>query len=745
MYTSRLWHVLATLLLIAHVQAANLVVYPFESEDPVLGTAVAHAVAEAFTADHVVYGPTVAPTLVPPFLVDGGFYNPAGFYADLSGLGATAMLQSATGADVALNGLVYDIDGLLVLELEMAHPGGLESMTLQANSGDPKELAARAVGVTASLLDAERIREVPEIDLDGVAGARAEAIYSAGLPGGLDTAWGLLQNPVLASDPFAQRLLEAIESLQAGTDEGDPILLATLSLNTAGLNEIRSAAYFDRLNLESGLPTFRLWQAMLLASTGDLAGADQAFDQAAVFPYGVAARHAWNESSATEIAAEVPAADGPALIVYSVMARTMGETELEKEALRRLTRIDPWQVWAFERLSFIAFDEDQALDAGQALAVATRLQPDSDLYWTNLGWAQYLLGLLEQSEESSIRATLLASQQYIAHYNIGLVRTVTGRLAQAIEAYDTALRHDPAVDEAAIEDLENALTLYPSEPAVHYSLGYLLEAAGERSRAARQYSSYVRRIGQGDHAERARSRIVQLEAPAPELQLPGGVRLFLGAVPLTEAAVQAGDPLRPSFEVYTPGEALPVSLRIVFSLHGAAGELAVEEHEVTLPPQTVGFVIDGLIYRIPADLQPGDYDLRVTVLASEDRQVSSDVALTVAARQDPLRALFGYGMTLQSIGSGGPLFDRSDLGHWPASLAMLQNELTLARDAADEVLPSVETGRFAGLSGGAAFEATTEADLLDFLAFIAHPDLQGSSFVFVDTYAQWLLDGAPTE
>lgn len=745
MLKTRLWHVLVTLLLIAHVQAVNLVVYPFDSEDPVLGTAVAHAVAEAFAAEHVVYGPTVAPTLVPPFLVDGGFYNPAGFYADITGLGATSMLQSATGAAVALNGFVYDVDGLLVLELEMAHPGGLESMTLQASSGNPGELAARAVGVTASLLNAERIPAVPEIDLAGVAGARAEAIYSAGVPGGLETAWELLQNPILASDSFSLQLLEAIEALQAGTDAGDPVLLATLSLNTAGLDEARSAAYFDRLNLESGLPTFRLWQAMLLASSGASAAADAAFDAAAVFPYGTAARHAWNEAPAEVIAAELPTADGPSLIVYSVMARTMGETELEKDALRRLTRLDPWQVWAFERLSFIAFDQDEALAAGQALAVAVRLQPDSDLYWTNLGWAQYLLGLLEQSEESSMRATLLASQQYIAHYNLGLVRTVTGRLAQAIEAYDTALRHDPAVDEAAIDDLENALSLYPAEPAVHYSLGYLLEAAGERSRASRQYSSYVRRVNQGEFADRARSRIVQLEAPAPELQLPGGVRVFLGSALETGADLQAGDPLRPSFEVYTPGEALPTNLQIVFSLHGAAEELAVSEHELTLPPQTVGFVIDGLLYGLPADLMPGDYDLRVTVLASEDRQVSSEVPISVSERTDPLRALFGYGVVLQSIETGGPLFDRQDLGNWPQSLAVLQHELELARTAADEVLPSVETGRFAGLSAGAAFDATTEADLQDFLDYIAHPDLQGSSFVFVDTYAQWLLDGAPTD
>ena len=47
----------------------------------------------------------------------------------------------------------------------------------------------------------------------------------------------------------------------------------------------------------------------------------------------------------------------------------------------------------------------------------------------------------------------------------------------------------------------------------------------------------------------------------------------------------------------------------------------------------------------------------VTVSASEDREVSSELPVTVGPLLDPLRQLFGYGINLQSIESGGPLFD----------------------------------------------------------------------------------------
>lgn len=749
MFRAKLWHTLAALLLLGTAAAGTVLVYPFRSEDPQVGTAVAHAVATALAHEDEVFGPAVAPTLVPPFMVAGGFYNPAGFHADSASLSTTVTLQSGSGADLAVNGEISEVDGFYILELQLVQHDGLASRTVQAPVGDLTQLARRTTGLISRVLDQERVPQVEQLDLDGVDGRRAQAVLQAGQIGGLEAALETLNDPLLAADPYSQQLRQAISAVLRGEDDADPALLAALSLNTAGLAEERSLHYFTLLDRQTDLPAVRLWRAVLLASQGDRAAAAEAFGYAdrAGYEYGRAARHGFLESPASVVRAELDGADAAALIVYSVMGRALEDTSLEKQALRRLSRVNPWHVWPFERLSFIAFDEDEALEAGQALQVAVRLEPDSDLYWTNLGWAQYLLGLLEQSEQSSLRATLLAPQQYIASYNLGLVRSVTGRLESAIEAYDAALRHDPAVEDAAIEDLEDALRRYPREPAVHYSLAYLLEAAGQRSAALEQYRTYLNRAGaEAPLAARAESRTVSLALPPPELQLPGGIRLFLGNVPVTADNLQAGDPLRPSFEVYTPGEVLPNLLDITLELLPAQGEpVASLASTVTLPPDTVGFVIDGYTLQLPRGLQPGDYSVMVTVSASEDREVSSELPVTVGPLLDPLRQLFGYGINLQSIESGGPLFDRTDLGRWPTAVSLLQQELNVAAAAADEVLPSIETGRFAGLSGGAAFRQSGEADLREFISYIAHPDLQGSSFVFVDTYAQWVLEGTPTD
>lgn len=751
MFTAKYWHAFIAFILLGSAQATTVLVYPFASEDPRLGTAVANAVAESLKPAEglELFGPAVAPTLVPPFVVDSGFYNPSGFYGDTAGRSISGMLQGASGADLVVNGHVNEVDGYYILELQLVQRAGSGTRTLQAPVSEPGVLADRAVHLIAHVLGLERTPPVLSIDPDGVDGVRALAIHRATLVGGLEAALETLARPELVADAQSARLRQAISAVLSGTDDGEPALLAALSLNTSSINEQRSLHYFDLLSHSTELPAVTLWQAMLHASSGDRDAAVAVLESAGSwpdYPYGRAVRDSLTGATAAAVRAALSSADAASLLVYSVLARVQEDTALEQAALRRLSRVDPWNTWAFERLSFIAFDEDEALDAAQALAVAVTLEPDSDLYWTNLGWSQYLLGLLEASEQSSVRATLLAPQQFIAHYNLGLVRTVTGRLQSAIEAYDAALRHDPLVEDAAIEDLQDALTRYPRAADVHYSLAYLLEAAGERSAAAGYYRSFLARVQDGPFAARAAVRLEQLSGPAPELQLPMGISLFLGSQPVAAGELQAGDPLRPSFEVYTPGEVLPTVLNVTIELNDEDGSSVVSRSsDVTLPPDTVGFVIDGFTLELPAELAAGAYLVSVTVTASEDRQVTSVLPVTVHAHNDPLRQVFGYGITLQSVETGGPLFDRSYLGRWPQTLAVLQNELNLAEAAADEVLPLISSGRFAGLSGGAAFSASTEADLRDFISYIAHPDLQGSSFVFVDTYAQWVLEGAPAD
>src|SRR5690625_5549438 len=97
MFRAKLWHTLAALLLLGTAAAGTVLVYPFRSEDPQVGTAVAHAVATALAHEDEVLGPAVAATLVPPFMVAGGCFNQAGFHADSAGLITRMTMQSGSG------------------------------------------------------------------------------------------------------------------------------------------------------------------------------------------------------------------------------------------------------------------------------------------------------------------------------------------------------------------------------------------------------------------------------------------------------------------------------------------------------------------------------------------------------------------------------------------------------------------------------------------------------------------------
>ena len=743
MLKARFCQLFLLLLLLGGAQAKTIVIPPFSSDDPVVGVALAQAVAEAFEADQLVFGPAVAPTLTPPFLVDGGFFNPLGFHEVTDDPGASVLLRAAIGADLVLNGHLELVDGQQVLQLVVAHENGTSRLTFQ---GDLTSLARRTVALAAAVLDDGPVPAVNDIDLEGIDGALAEAIHLAVQPGGLEPAREALARPELRDLPEALSLDTAIASVLEGTDEGDPALLAALSLNLGDVDELMTEHYFELLYDHTGLPAAALWQAVLLVSAGDYEAAGPAFEAAAYWPYALANQLAYTGADAGTIRSVLPRADAAALLTYAMLANSRGDLELEKEVLQALSHENPWLVFPFERLSFIALDQNQPLAAAQALAAAVQLDPDGDLYWANLGWSQYLLGSLAESEQSSIRATLLAPGQLVAHYNLGLVRTVTGRLAEALTSYDEALWRDPIVNADAIVDLQDALRLHPGEPGVHYALAYLLEADGQRAAAAAQYAAYARLVPTGNLSLRALERAESLSGPAPELQLPGGVRLSLAGQPLDGAAAQAGDPLHPEFEVYTPGEVLPTSIDLEFRLLAADDTEVVRQQQLlTLPQDTVGFVVDGFTLPLPRDLAAGDYRLVVTVSASEGREAASETAISVGPLTDPLRAVLGYGINMQSVADGSRLFSAADLGHWENSLARLQDELIRSVPAADEVLPPIDKGRFSGMSGGEAFAASTEADIRDFLTWIAHPDLEGSSFVFVDTYAQWVVDGTPVD
>ncbi len=735
---------LLAFLLLSVAHSASLVVQPFTSADTTTGVAIAQRVAEAFSREADVYGPAVAPTLVPPVSVAGGFYNTASFLGDADDRAAAALFRSAIGSDFLVTGRLDTVDGSLMLHMNVADADMVRTVVLHAPEDDPGRLARLAAVALAQRMGVAA-PDVQDLQPEGTWQATAAAIHFLGT-GDLNAASQVLgSQPSL--DAAGRDIADAIEAVDLGSVTGDPALLATVALARTDLDESVAAGHFLRLGRTSGLPAAWLWHAQLLISNGQDPAAS--FDEAGT-PYAVASQAAYEGD--TDADALVATSDVPGLIALSLLAQSQADSGLEEAALTRLTRVAPGMEYPFERLSFMAFDEERPLDAARALAVATRLAPDSSLYWTNLGWAQYLLGLYDHSELSSLRALVLSPDETVAGFNLGLVRAVTGRLEEALQAYGSTVGYvQGSVDEAAIDDLREARKEHPTEPAVAYSLGWLLEAAGQRQEAAAAYRAYLNLAADGDFRADAERRLAALQAPAAEMELPGGITLLLGGTAVSPDDLYAGDVLTPRFEVYTRGDQLPLSIGVSLELQDQAGNSLLRDvHELNLPPNTVGFVVDGLTVSLPTDLEPGSYLLTLTLTADEDRSVSSSLELGILPVEagwvhgfDPVRRLLGLSVTMTGLQSGRPLYSREDLGRPDVVLARMEAELALAAGAAEEVMPPITEGRFSGMTGGEAFAAATRQDIADFLAFAASVNNAGATWNFAEAFAQWALDGAP--
>ena len=431
------------------------------------------------------------------------------------------------------------------------------------------------------------------------------------------------------------------------------------------------------------------------------------------------------------------------------IAQTLQDAALEQRLAERLTDRAPAFAYPYERLSQLAFDRDDPNAAAVALRTATRLEPGSDLYWTNLGWAYYLLGVLGQSEAASERALELNQNELVAHYNLGLVQVVTGRLGVSLETYTEAvlrdLEEDDTLDPAAVADLQDALERYPSVPGIHYALATLLEAESKFGAAAAQYERYAAR-GSGALAARAGVRAQVLRAPVPPLEIGSGARVGVGPEALSFSGYAPGDLLYARFELATPGDALPTPLGVTLRLKDGAGRVvaeAAQTERAPLPPDTVALEIEAAL-ELPLKLPPGPYRLEITASARE-RSERATLPLRVTAGAPPLvRQLLGRDITLRSLRTGLPLYTPGDAAADDSALVQtLQNELSAAADAAAATLPEISRGRFAGQGGSALFSSSSPQDVRDFLGFLLE-DGAGTDAPFAELYARWALGGAPT-
>ncbi len=750
------------------VNAASLAVHPFVSDDPLLGTAVADELAASFEGVDLLLGPDVTAGAIPPLMVPGGFIGITRVIGEgpMYGPAGAQLLRGALGVDVAATGNVLVLDASYRLDLVVAGPDGVVTASLQAPHGRRDQLVAQAARVVARALNGPTPAPPSAPALDGAYADYVTALVYAG-SGFVSDAASLLAGAAATELPVrAHRLLE---DLNAAIDPASaaPVASATrqlrralLGLGVESFDEDAGFAAFQAVADSARLPLAGAWAAVLAASVGDYATATTSLGAANAsgnYAYGeaLAAALAWvqgDDAAAVAAIDDVVTSPGSgraaALLGASMVAQMAADPQRETAALTALSRVAPHLVYSFERLSYLAFDRDDPLAAAEALIPAVQLDPESDLYWTNLGWSYYLLGFLDKSEEASQRAVELDGNQYIALYNLGLVGSVTGRLADAIQAYDHAIKLDPAVDDEAIADLEAALELFPSATGVNYSLAYLYDAEGRRDDARGRYRRFVRlATSAGEYPEfvaLATDRLLVLDAPPPPLELIGGIAPRLGVRGPAAAPFHPGDRVFPAFEVSTPGDQLPARLNVTITMNGPDQEsVATGGGEVVVPTGAVGFVVDTVALDLPVDLAPGAYDLNVEVSALDGSHTAGSATLEVDGAPQALRQLFSRGVVMTALESGAPLYGAKDLADPEALVAVLVDELRAGAAAADQALPQVDSGRFAGQTGRELFEGSTPADVSDYLAYVIAGGVSDFRFVFVDGYASWALDGAP--
>ncbi len=739
----RLRLLVISLFFFATAGAQNLVIYPLNSQDTLLGVAVADQLERAFEAELEVFGPAVSSTLVSPLVVEDGFFSLLRLASNIDTPEGSSLSRGLLGADYVLTGRINFTNSQLEARYFLATPEGqVERFLVSAPEDDPALLVTRSVMRLAARLGMSTPSYEAELDLSSPYLEYIQAVALIGF-GQIVEAASVLDSLDNRSAE-AQALFDDLQAVQVGTEGSNAALMATMSLSNTPVDESLSSRYFEAFAQESSLPVADIWYATLLSSLED-EQASAAFEAAASYPYGAASQIAYQQTQGEAYnSAELLAQDEFAsLLAAAFIAQTQEDNETEKLALRKITELEPSFVYPFERLSFIAFDEDDALSAGQALAVATRLEPDSDLYWTNLGWSYYLLGILDKSEEASIRATVLNPAQNIAFFNLGLVRVTTGRLAEAMDAYASAIALDPEVDDEAVLDLVNALELYPTQKGIHYALASLYEQEGQNDKAKEQFELYLASETEAPFERFAQQRLNVLNAPPARIEISEGIELGLGSRFLETSSIQAGDRLYSAFELFTPDSELPKEVTASLSLVNAAGELIAEQSQIIdIPTGVIGYVIDSLNIDIP-QAPAGTYTLEFSVFASDDREASQILVLDLEGEASLTRQLISRAIIMEDLETSTALYSESDLNAPDDELIQaLLNELQLTASIAEEALPVIESGRFEGLGGEELFLNSTAQDILDFLRQFLESDAGDARFSFAEAYAQWALTDA---
>ncbi|KGQ22563.2 tetratricopeptide repeat protein [Thermus filiformis] len=394
----------------------------------------------------------------------------------------------------------------------------------------------------------------------------------------------------------------------------------------------------------------------------------------------------------------------------------------------RLAEEAPYLPLAWEMASYAAFEEEDGARAKEALLQALRLSPDSALYWTNLGWAEYLLGQKARALSATQRALRL-EPGVVALYNLGFLKALYGDHLGAKAAYDRALRLDEEGEvRMAVEDWAKH---EKNAPQGLFWRAYLLERAGELGEAKALYQAFLQAQPQSPLAFLAQRALKRLEGARTELVLD---RLALIPGDREARPFRVGEAVFP--EVRLSGEPYleraPLTTRLLKD--GQVVEKA--ENPLDLPPLTAGAVATA-----PAvtPKEEGAYTLEV-LYGSARLAVGLNVLKESLARR-----LYVLGLIPKDLSGQDLLSPQEMLGENGEAL-LLKRSVEALREAAPlaqspQLTAPLASGPFPGKSVQELLRNADEALVLAFYrAVLEDPALLGEEGMdLVNAVVSWLL------
>ncbi|AFV75784.1 hypothetical protein Theos_0724 [Thermus oshimai JL-2] len=394
-----------------------------------------------------------------------------------------------------------------------------------------------------------------------------------------------------------------------------------------------------------------------------------------------------------------------------------------KGSARALAEAYPYLAFAWEEVSFAAFEEGRGEEAREALLKALKLRPDHWLYWTNLGWAHYLTGDLPRAILASERAVRLAPNA-TAYYNLGLFRAIYGDFLGAKAAYDRALRLDEGEDvEAALKDLEER-----EEPLALFFRAYLSERAGLEAKAL--YRAFLEAHPRHPAAPLAQRALKRLEGDGVALTL---LRLVLIPGDRDARPFRAGEAIFP--EVRLEGSPFLPKGELRVALLAPEGPAAEEAKPLGFPPLTTALVETGPAVTPKA---PGRYTLEV-------RYGPARASLPLEVGPPSLaRKLYALGLLPKDLSGRDLLTPEEALGE-RGEVLLLERTAEALREAAplatsERLRSPLKGGPFAGKSVQELLrEATPELARAFYEKVVEAPELLGDQDA-VNAFVNWVLE-----